>query len=89
MCERGLKTDASDARDSLEWHAVDLPGRGDAAHGRRPPDLVVANEYLDALPVHRVVERDGLKEIYVGWRMVGSASSIDEPSDAAPGTTTG
>jgi len=31
--------------------------------------VAVANEFLDALPVHRVVMRRGeLKELYVGWR---------------------
>jgi SAM-dependent MidA family methyltransferase len=31
--------------------------------------VLLANEFLDALPVHRVVVRDGvLLELYVGWR---------------------
>ena len=31
--------------------------------------VVIANEFLDALPVHRVVMRRGeLKELFVGWR---------------------
>jgi len=31
--------------------------------------IVIANEFLDALPVHRVVMRRGeLKELFVGWR---------------------
>ena len=50
----------------VEWTRADLPGRTDAPSG--PADLVIANEYLDALPVHRVILRDGgLREAYVGW----------------------
>ena len=49
----------------VEWARTDLPGRSDAPSG--PADLVLANEYLDALPVHRLVQADGLQEAYVGW----------------------
>ncbi|HSH22223.1 MAG TPA: SAM-dependent methyltransferase [Candidatus Caenarcaniphilales bacterium] len=37
--------------------------------GQRFVGCVLANEFLDALPVHRVVQRDGeLRELYVEWR---------------------
>ena len=42
-----------------------------AAAATRPPatGLVLANEFLDAFPVHRVRQtRDGLREVYVEWR---------------------
>jgi SAM-dependent MidA family methyltransferase len=79
--ERALRADASGLAETIQWQALDLPGRGDAPDARSP-DLVVANEYLDALPVHRVVEQAGLKEIYVGWREDWFCELIDEPSDA-------
>ena len=44
---------------------------------------VVGNEFLDALPVHRVVQtKDGLREIYVDWqsdRFVEVAGEISDP----------
>lgn len=79
--ERGLKTDPSALSDVIEWQALDLPGRGDMPADARSPDLVIANEYLDALPVHRVVEQDGLKEIYVSWQDGWFSEPIGEPSD--------
>lgn len=52
---------------------------------------VLANEYLDALPVHRVVARGGrLLEIFVGWSDQGEEQRVgrfvdveDEPSTPA------
>ena len=32
---------------------------------------IISNELIDAFPVHRVVEMDGLKEIYVGYEDAG------------------
>ncbi|MEO7118172.1 MAG: class I SAM-dependent methyltransferase, partial [Candidatus Limnocylindrales bacterium] len=63
---------------ALEHQAVDL-GLG------APPELVVgcilANEFLDALPVHRVMWRDGrLQERYVTWRDGWFGDDFDEPS---------
>jgi len=47
-----------DAADRLRWSDADLPGSFTGA--------LVANELLDALPVHQVVMRDdGLRELYV------------------------
>jgi SAM-dependent MidA family methyltransferase len=43
---------------------------------------VLANEFLDALPVHRVIQRDGaLREVYVGWEPDGSGGGrlVDMP----------
>lgn len=62
----------------LEWRRIDLPGRSD--HGTGLADLVLANEYLDALPVHRVVQTDGLREAYVGWVDGWFAEVMGEPS---------
>ena len=42
---------------------------------------VLANEFLDALPVHRVTWQQGrLREIYVGWRADRFIEVIGEPS---------
>jgi SAM-dependent MidA family methyltransferase len=41
---------------------------GDARPGRAFTGVVLANEFLDALPVHRVIAREyGLRELMVGW----------------------
>ena len=44
---------------------------------------VVGNEFLDALPVHRVVRTaDGLREIHVDWqggRFVEVAGDVSDP----------
>jgi SAM-dependent MidA family methyltransferase len=43
--------------------------------------IVLANEVLDALPVHRVVRRpEGLREVFVGWRDGAFADVEAEPS---------
>jgi len=64
---RGTLRDA--ATDGLgyhvDWVRADLPARSDALDG--PVDLVLANEYLDALPVHRLVMAGELRELYVTW----------------------
>jgi SAM-dependent MidA family methyltransferase len=75
-----LRADATDGLGfHVRWSTVDLPERshddGSAA------DLVVANEYLDALPVHRVVARDGsLQEAWVGWEQGWFAEVLGAPS---------
>lgn len=61
-----------------DWRRVDLPGRSDEAEGA--PDVVVANEYLDALPVHRVVQDVELLEAWVGWRDGWFAETLGAPS---------
>lgn len=62
----------------LEWRRIDLPDRSDDATGLA--DLVLANEYLDALPVHRVVWADGPREAYVGWIEGWFGEVIGKPS---------
>ena len=55
---------------------------GDAAEGAgaAPVGVVLANEFLDALPVHRVVSRGGrLLELFVAWRD-GFVEMVAEPS---------
>ncbi len=45
------------------------------AGGTIAAGCLIANEFLDALPVHRVQVRDGeLREVYVGWRPEGGPS---------------
>lgn len=84
VCEfgagRGALRDA--ATDELEfdvaWARADLPDRSDDAGG--PADLVLANEYLDALPVHRLVQRGRLRETWVGWKDGWFEEVLDGPS---------
>lgn len=77
----GLLADGSALAGSVDWQAVDLPGR--TATTEEPADLVLANEYLDALPVHRLRQAGGLHEAWVGWRDGWFAEILAEPSDAA------
>ena len=45
---------------------------------------VLANEFLDALPVHRVLEREGrLQEVFVGWRDGHFVELPETPSSQA------
>ncbi len=58
---------------------------GTSSAGRKPvAGVLIANEFLDALPVHRVVVRDGvLRELFVSWRddpVPGFVQVIGEPS---------
>ncbi|HET9017575.1 MAG TPA: SAM-dependent methyltransferase [Thermomicrobiaceae bacterium] len=49
--------------------------------GTRIVGCVLANEFLDALPVHRVVVQDGaLHEVYVAWRDGWFADVMGSPS---------
>jgi SAM-dependent MidA family methyltransferase len=75
----GLRSDGSALLHALVWQLVDLPGRSDATD--EPADVILANEYLDALPVHRLVRRDGsLQEAWVGWRDGWFHELLDVPS---------
>jgi SAM-dependent MidA family methyltransferase len=74
----GLAADGSGLSGAIEWRSVDLPGRSDDAEGR--VDIVIANEYLDALPVHRLVQLGGLQEAYVEWCEGWFAEVLAEPS---------
>jgi SAM-dependent MidA family methyltransferase len=64
----GLRADGSPLADALAWQPTDLPGRHPDPPSGPFTGAVLANEYLDALPVHRVEQRDGrLLERYVTW----------------------
>jgi len=68
----GLAADGSALTGALDWQPTDLRGR----YPHPPPGgftgAVIANEYLDALPVHRVQQRgDRLLERYVTWTGAG------------------
>lgn len=65
----------------LDWIRADLPGRSDPAGGQ--VDLVLANEYLDALPFHRLVVEGSLREAYVCWQDGRFSECIAEPSTPA------
>ncbi|MEX2012081.1 MAG: SAM-dependent methyltransferase [Chloroflexota bacterium] len=61
----GLAADESGLRDALRYETVEVGDRADEPI----VGCVLANEVLDALPVHRVVERgDRLRELLVDWR---------------------
>ncbi len=65
----------------------DRLARGPAVSSERVPvsGVLIANEFLDALPVHRAVVRGGaLRELFVVWREpAGLAQIEDEPSTPA------
>ena len=69
--------------------APDLPLRAldPAAAAVSPPadeGVVLANEYVDALPVHRVEQGpDGLREVFVDWRDERFAEVLAAPSGPA------
>jgi SAM-dependent MidA family methyltransferase len=64
----GLVADGSGLAEAIEWQLVDVPGRHPAVDGTPLMGVVIANEYLDALPVHRLVRRgDRIRERYVTW----------------------
>jgi SAM-dependent MidA family methyltransferase len=77
----GLDEDGSELLEALAWQSVDLA----ADPGEEPVvGAILANEYLDALPVHRLVCRRGrLLERYVTWRDGWFAEVEDEPSSPA------
>lgn len=61
----GLAADGSGLREVLRYGAVEVDDRADEPI----VGCVLANEVLDALPVHRVVRRgDSLRELLVDWR---------------------
>src|SRR5204863_1807643 len=84
---------------ALTWQPTDLPGRHPWPPRGPFTGAVIANEYLDALPVHRVEQRGArLLERYVTWagaafRAAGTATRrhadgwfaevADEPSTGA------
>jgi SAM-dependent MidA family methyltransferase len=80
---RGTLRDAAtnDLGFLVEWARDDLPGRSDPHPW--PADLVLANEYLDALPVHRLVQAGGLREGWVAWQDGWFQEVLAEPSTPA------
>jgi len=74
----GLRLDDSGPAEAIEWQTVDLPHRSDGTE--EPAHAILANEYLDALPVHRVIQDGGLREIFVAWRDGWFTEVLDEPS---------
>jgi SAM-dependent MidA family methyltransferase len=98
----GLQAERSGLSGALRYQPVEVEqGRADAVVARlanagfedviRGADepltgCILANELLDALPVHRVVQRGGrLLEIFVTWRDGWFADELGEPStDALP-----
>ncbi len=78
----GLTADGSGLGAALAWQPVDVPGRYPTVGDHESPDAVVANEYLDALPVHRLVRRGHRTlERYVSWIDGWLAEVEDELSD--------
>lgn len=71
-------TASEDLGFAVDWRRADLPDRTDARAGKA--DLVLANEYLDALPVHRLVDEDDLREAWVGWEDGWFREVLAEPS---------
>ena len=95
----GLRADEAGLAGAIDWQPTDIPGRHPSPPTGRFTGAVLANEYLDALPVHRVEQRGGrLLERYVTWtgaafRAAGPAATrhadgwfaelADEPSTNA------
>lgn len=88
----GLVADGSPLAAAIDWQPVDVPGRHPVPVPHTGAGAVVANEYLDALPVHRLVMRaDQLRETWVTWRDGGfgwvegelSSPSLGVPVEAA------
>jgi SAM-dependent MidA family methyltransferase len=77
----GLAADGSGLRDALQYETVEVD--------EQPADepvvgCVLANEVLDALPVHRVVQRAGrLRELLVDWREGRFVEVESDPSTPA------
>jgi SAM-dependent MidA family methyltransferase len=66
--QAGLLADGSDLAGAIEWIGIDLSGPADEADGEPFAGAVVMNEYVDALPVHRVQRLAGaLQEHWIGW----------------------
>jgi SAM-dependent MidA family methyltransferase len=62
----GLEADRSGLSVALEWQALDV---GTPVPAASVTGAIVANEFIDVLPVHRVVmRRGGLRERYVTWQ---------------------
>ncbi|CAN5589763.1 SAM-dependent methyltransferase [soil metagenome] len=94
---RALEADGSPVLDALWYEPVEVSGRRRELIRRRLRGAglerwltsaagpfvgcVIANEFLDALPVHRLVRHDGrLQELYVTWRDGWFADEPGTPS---------
>ncbi len=78
----GLAADSSDLVSTIDWQPVDIPGRYPAVDAAPVTGAVIANEYLDALPVHRLVRRgERVMERYVTWADGWFAEIEDDLSD--------
>jgi SAM-dependent MidA family methyltransferase len=76
----GLSADGCELAAVLEWQPIDLD---DAVPVKPVVGAIIANEYLDALPVHRLVQRSGrLLERYVTWDGDAFATLEAEPSSS-------
>lgn len=66
----GLTRSGSRLPAVLRYEPVEIEGRLPIVADTGPmTGCVLANEFLDALPVHRVIRRDGrLQELFVDWR---------------------
>ncbi len=84
----GSAADGSGLAEAIEWQAIDVPGRHPAVDETSFTGAVIANEYLDALPVHRLVRRaDRMLERYVTWtdrRFVEIEAALSDPTLVAP-----
>ncbi len=84
----GLVADGSALAGAIGWQPIDVPGRHPVGDDAPIRGAVVANEYLDALPVHRLVRRgDRLLERYVTWDGRWFGETEDLPSDAQLSST--
>jgi len=97
---RGLVADGSELQKALRYRPVEVSVERSESIQRRLADdgfganverdgaagsgCVLANEFLDALPVHRVLEREGrLQEVFVGWRDGHFVELPETPSSQA------
>jgi SAM-dependent MidA family methyltransferase len=80
----GLQSDGSGLAESIDWQTVDLPDGWLTRPSVAPiVGTVLANEFLDALPVHRMAMRDGmLMERYVAWGD-GALHEIEGPPSSS------
>lgn len=74
----GLLADGSGLAEAVEWQPIDVETNVSV---ERVSGAILANEFLDALPVHRVVMHDGtLQERFVVWRYGAFAEEEGTPS---------
>ena len=66
----GLEGNGSPLATSLRYEPIEVAGRSGSSPSAEPMiGVILGNEFLDALPVHRVINDGGrLRELYVGWR---------------------